>query len=127
MISPIYSVKKLLLLPGNNRSNQWPTIRKHHLQKEWWCRYCGSTKNLEVHHIEPFHINPSKELDDNNLITLCESINKECHLKVGHLGNWKNFNTHVKNDAHHTAPPIKVFIKKPSILQKFLNLFNKSI
>lgn len=92
-------VKKTVYHIGKRRSNQWSTVRKHHLEKEGWCRYCGGTKHLEVHHIEPFHINPSKELDEQNLITLCENIGKDCHLKIGHLGNWKKFNPNVKKEA----------------------------
>ena len=84
---------------GMKRSDKWHTIRKHHIEKEGWCKYCGGTTHLEVHHIEPFHLNPDKELDDTNLITLCEDIGKDCHLKVGHLGNWKNFNPNVRKIA----------------------------
>jgi hypothetical protein len=66
------------------RSDRWPTVRKHHLDEEPKCQWCGGTKNLEVHHIMAFHLDPAKELDDGNLITLCENPKENCHLKHGH-------------------------------------------
>jgi hypothetical protein len=57
---------------------------------------CGTNNGLEVHHIEPFHLNPEKELDTNNLITLCK---KHCHLAIGHLMDYKSWNPDVVDDA----------------------------
>jgi 5-methylcytosine-specific restriction enzyme A len=86
---------------GSKRSGEWPTVRKRHLEKFPYCMVCGSKKNLEVHHIEPFHLNPSRELDPENLITLCESKGEgiNCHLLVGHLGSFKSLNSEVVQDA----------------------------
>lgn len=58
--------------------------------------YCGNEKNLEVHHIQPFHLQPELELDQSNLITLCEAIGADCHLRQGHLGNWKGCNPNIR-------------------------------
>ena len=70
------------------RSDRWPTVRKNHLKEEPKCAWCGGTASLEVHHIIPFHLDISKELDDSNLITLCETTGGDpsgnCHLKHGH-------------------------------------------
>lgn len=60
---------------------------------------CGGISNLEVHHIVPFHITPSLELEDTNLITLCEAIFKQCHLKQGHLGDWHKVNPNIREIA----------------------------
>ena len=60
---------------------------------------CGSTKDLQVHHMLPFVDDPTKELDDSNLITLCESSGIECHLKHGHLGNWHQYNPRIQSLA----------------------------
>ena len=49
------------------RSSKWATVRKKHLQKQPICQVCGAEDNLQVHHIEPFHNDPDKELDENNL------------------------------------------------------------
>ena len=81
------------------RSNHWPTIRRHHLAREPRCQWCGGKSTLEVHHMVPFHIDHTKELDDANLITLCERAGRECHLVHGHLGNWKTFNPDIRKQC----------------------------
>jgi hypothetical protein len=82
---------------GMERSPKWPHVEKLHLKLEPTCACCGSTKKLNVHHKKPFHLFPELELDLNNLITLC--MDKECHLKVGHGGNFKDYNPSVAEDA----------------------------
>lgn len=86
------------------RSPKWSKIRKQFLKDHPTCSACGSDKDLEVHHIEPVHINPDKELDTTNLITLC---NKYCHLAIGHLMNYKSFNKNVTQDAENFLYKIK--------------------
>ena len=44
------------------------------------CQYCGTTKNIHVHHIIPVKLEPLFSLDPENGICLCE----ECHYKIGH-------------------------------------------
>jgi len=80
------------------RSSHWPTVEKHFLEQNPTCAACGSKVRLNVHHIKPFHIDPELELDVNNLITLCMSP-LECHLRIGHSGNFKEFNPNVREDA----------------------------
>ncbi len=86
---------------GTPRSSQWPAVRKAFLSTHPTCKVCGGTKNLEVHHKLPFHLHPEMELDPTNLITLCESDENgvNCHLFVGHLGDFKSFNVAVDMDA----------------------------
>ena len=86
---------------GARRSSRWRKVRKEHLSKHSKCFLCGSTKSLEVHHIIPFYIAPDKELDPNNLMTLCENkkYGINCHLLVGHLGNYRRVNPNVVIDA----------------------------
>jgi 5-methylcytosine-specific restriction enzyme A len=83
---------------GAKRSTHWPTLEKHFLEEHPTCEACGTKIRLNVHHCKPFHIVPALELDTSNLITLCMS-RKECHLELGHLGNWKGFNPDVRTDA----------------------------
>jgi len=100
-MSIIKAIKdKIQGIPGT-RSSKWPTVRKHHLIANPTCAVCGGTEVLEVHHIEPFHLNPELELDPTNLITLCESKKNgvTCHLFFGHCGNYKSFNKNVEEDA----------------------------
>lgn len=56
----------------------------------------------------PFHMDPSRELNLNNLITLCEEDTDgvNCHLLFGHLGNFKSLNTHVEVDTQVWAKKI---------------------
>lgn len=102
------------------RSPQWPKVRKAWLKANPECRACGSTAKVQVHHIVPFHLDESKELDENNFISLCEvpknmfhrilvalRIRKALHpddqgnhhLNIGHKGNFKGSNPNVINDA----------------------------
>lgn len=83
------------------RSPEWPKVRAEHLKNNPCCAVCGGNKKLEVHHITPFHIDKSLELDANNLITLCESASDGviCHLFVGHKGNYKESNPNVVQDS----------------------------
>jgi hypothetical protein len=46
----------------------------------------------------PFHLDPNKELDTTNLITLCMG-EKECHLHIGHGGSFRQYNPNVRTDA----------------------------
>ena len=85
----------------NNRSPHWPQARSKHLASNPACAACGSTRNVEVHHKEPFHLHPEKELDPDNFITLCESDKNgvNCHLLFGHLGSYQSYNPEVVADA----------------------------
>lgn len=77
--------------PTEGRSSQWHSVRAEHLSKYPTCAACGGKDGLEVHHIEPYHINPQKELDPANLLTLCENQSKLCHLTFGHAGFWRGW------------------------------------
>lgn len=110
------------LLKGKSfgiRSSKWRKIRNEYLKSHNFCRACGTQNKLEVHHIKPFHLYPELELEENNLITLCES-SYDCHLKIGHNGNWKYFNEFVEKDArdslfyHKKIRNIKLFDDKKS-------------
>lgn len=85
--------------PLSLRSPEWETVRKSHLKSFPNCAACGANDNLQVHHIKPFHLHPELELEQSNLITLCEGKHNRCHLNIGHLGNWKKENPSVVEDA----------------------------
>jgi len=104
MKNPIVQAQKWFASRGTKRSPQWAGVRQTHLVLEPWCRGCGGTINLEVHHIKSFHEHPDLELDRHNLLTLCERAGFQCHLKKGHLGNWKKINPHVTMDATMPRP-----------------------
>lgn len=85
------------------RSSRWATIRRKHLQIQGTCAVCGTSKNLQVHHLKPFHLNPKLELDENNLITLCGMH----HLLFGHLMRWESWNPNCKRDAEEWQEKIR--------------------
>lgn len=92
------------LLGESPRSGRWRAVRAAHLRGERWCRGCGGTQFLEVHHIKPFHLHPELELHEGNLITLCEAPGKVCHLMKGHFGNWSKFNPRIRQQATVPRP-----------------------
>lgn len=100
---------------GHERSPEWPRVEKEHLQKQPHCVACKPGTNtgagLQVHHIFPFHYcialgRPDLELDDRNLITLCEieagKPAQNHHLLIGHLDDFKSSNLRVSHDATET-------------------------
>ncbi len=90
------------------RSSKWPKLEKEFLIKNPKCAACGSTKRLNVHHIIPFHLDKERELDINNLITLCMSKN-ECHLRLAHGSLFRAW-----------VPDIKLYIKQIKSKEKTL-------
>lgn len=79
------------------RSGQWPRVRRAHLKREPACVACGRADDLEVHHVVPYHLAPDRELDPDNLVTLCAS---PCHLVFGHLLDFRQrHNPQVREDA----------------------------
>lgn len=86
------------------RSKNWKKTRELYLKIHPCCEVCGSCVKPEVHHIIPVHIDESKELDQENLITLCD---KYCHFIFGHLMNWRSHNPDIINDAKMFSNKIK--------------------
>lgn len=80
---------------GLKRSGSWPMVRKEHLLKQPDCQVCKIKKNLEVHHLVPFHVNMNLELEPTNLITLC----RPHHFLFGHLCDWSYYNTQCTIDC----------------------------
>lgn len=77
------------------RSPLWPGVRKEHLELFPACAGCGRLKQVQVHHVVPFHNKPELELDRKNLITLCPI----CHFVLGHLFNFRSWNEEVVGDC----------------------------
>ena len=86
---------------GKRRSPRWPKVRAEHLKNNPTCALCGGQKKLEVHHVVPFHIDATLELEPTNLITLCESKKGgvNCHLFIGHAGSYRRQNIYVRADV----------------------------
>ena len=97
MKNPITQLERWYKSP--KRSKHWASVRDNYIIKQSSCQWCGSKKDLQVHHIKPFCDNPALELDPTNLITLCEKIGVGCHLLIGHHGNFKYEHITVKEDC----------------------------
>jgi len=63
-----------------DRAPQWQTTRDRVIANHPACAYCGSPAE-KVHHIVPFHVDDSKELNTDNLLALCDA----CHGTTAHL------------------------------------------
>jgi 5-methylcytosine-specific restriction endonuclease McrA len=87
--------RDLLLLSTYKRSDGWPRARKLYLLIYPECAVCGERKKVVVHHILPFYLFPSLELEPTNFMTLCE----EHHLLFGHLNDFKSYNEEAICDA----------------------------
>jgi hypothetical protein len=89
------------------RSKDWPKVRKEHLRLQPTCQACNSKTKLEVHHIVPVHIDPTKELVPGNMLTLCENPKTGfCHFIFGHLAiSWFKWDPEVIYNAkiHNVA------------------------
>lgn len=83
------------------RSPRWPAARAAWLRLHPTCAACGAPDHVEVHHVYPFSWprGAATELDPTNFITLCEHSSRNCHLSLGHLGDWKARNPDVRADA----------------------------
>jgi hypothetical protein len=92
---------------GSRRSSRWRGVRDRVLKERPGCAVCGGLKWLEVHHVVPFHVRPELELEDTNLIILCEKPTGNCHLIFGHLGNYRSWNEGVVGDASEWLAKVK--------------------
>lgn len=94
----------------SHRSPIWPHVRAFHLAKFPACLACGSISRVEVHHVVPFHVAPSLELEPSNLVTLCDGPLKH-HLTIGHLGSWRFINPSVREMADFVRENLLPFAK----------------
>ena len=93
------AIKRTVKQIVERRHPLWPKARKAKLKKQPTCEACGGTADLEVHHDLPVSWpgGKAKELDEDNQTVLCGK--QGCHLRIGHLGDYKSRNPNVKEDA----------------------------
>jgi len=60
------------------KSAAWQHLRRWHLARNPICVDCQAVERLQVHHVIPRKVDPSRALDPTNLKTLCIV----CHAKV---------------------------------------------
>lgn len=97
--------EKFLLFEGKSRHPQWKKVRDYWLLNNPNCAACGTIENCCPHHIKPYWKFPELELDEKNLITLCNKNN--CHFYLGHLLNWRAWNENIIQDAFYISNRIK--------------------
>ncbi len=85
---PIEDHEKLF---GIHRSPKWPALEHEYKHEHPNCENCGSKTNVVVHHKIPVHVDATRELDKTNLMSLCENKTMNCHLMIGHAGNWQSY------------------------------------
>jgi hypothetical protein len=78
---------------GAKRDPKWDKTRDKFLIGKK-CAACGTTQELEAHHILPLYFGGA-ELDEANLLALCRLH----HFVFGHLGSWYSYNPNVIQDC----------------------------
>lgn len=94
---------------GAKRSPKWPAWLKAFLKGKV-CRCCGSKGPLTGHHVIPYHIDPSRELDPSNVRPVCDGT--DCHLVIGHFKDFKLYNPDFDADAAEYLAKRKAAIAK---------------
>lgn len=84
------------ILEMRQRAGAWRRVRAEHLAKYPACAACGRTKNVVPHHVIPVSVDASRELDPENLITLCDD---PCHIVFGHFLSYQCYNSEVRTMA----------------------------
>jgi len=102
MITHLINVATALLRDRRKRatrSPQWSVVERVFKKDHSTCAACGSRTLIQVHHKIPFHLRSDLELDRGNLISLCMSLGRACHLAIGHGGSWAAYNPNIERDA----------------------------
>lgn len=95
----------------SRRSPKWSALRNRFLADHPACCVCGA-KSTTVHHAKPFHLFPALELEESNLRSMCD----RCHLLIGHLGNFQNYNPDIdKHIKTLNAAKVAADIERKSI------------
>jgi hypothetical protein len=101
--APLSSADSIASALGVQRSEKWDDVRQAHLKingpgyDQTRCAVCQGTEQRQVHHIVPFHLchfvyRGDLELDERNLMTLCEVKEHNHHQLLGHLQDWEIYN-----------------------------------
>ncbi len=90
------NVKDSVYSALTKRNPKWWGVRTTHITVYNKCKVCSTQKSLDVHHIIPVSVDPSLELNFDNLVTLC----RHHHFYIGHKGNWNDFNINVEEDCN---------------------------
>lgn len=99
---------------GIPRSSSWRIARRNHLKTFPRCALCNTLSEIEVHHVTPYHIAPDRELDPENLLTLC----RPHHFLFGHFLDWTAYNPDILQDVSDWRAKI---LSRPRTFPGFFN------
>jgi len=68
--------------------SKWRRVRDRYYATHKTCAMCGIARDIQVHHIKPWHLYPEERYSHKNLVSLCQP----CHFRFGHGRNWKAYN-----------------------------------
>ena len=81
--APTYKNGKSLLTPRGKDSGGLQRRRKAIYKRDnFTCQECGSTENINAHHIDPYDYNKSNKFDIGNGVTLCFTCHSKKHKKA---------------------------------------------
>ena len=119
---------------GVKRSPIWKNVKDKHLavKGQTTCAICNDTTTPQVHHIVPFHFchlvyRGDLELDERNLMTLCEVQENNHHLLIGHLGDWEIYNPVGRDGmiaAFKELPNEELTADKIQLMETWINWMN---
>lgn len=110
-------------LGGASRSPLWEQTKREYFKTHLKiCAGCGTVKGIQVHHIKDFSDFPEDELKPKNFLLLCENTTQNCHINIGHSGNFKSINPNSVADAKAN---LERFRNRPMGHQAILDSFSK--
>jgi len=99
--------------PTVKRSSKWPKFMKGLIDAHPYCSLCGNKNraHLVCHHVEPVWVNPERELDETNIIVLCEKSEVlsglNCHHSHGHSSDWRLWNPRIREVCEDVFPLVQ--------------------
>ena len=79
----------------HKRHKWWNKLKQKYLQENPKCEWCGQDADT-VHHIIPVHVNRDLEMEESNLMSLCDNRTRKCHFIVAHYCHWVKYNDKIK-------------------------------
>jgi len=73
--------------------SDWRRVRNSYYRDNPACAACGYHKDIQVHHVVPWHAAPELRYTYSNLVSLCQP----CHFRFGHFCDWRKWNPRILN------------------------------
>jgi len=88
--------------------SKWRRVRNQFYATHQTCAMCGAAKDVQVHHILPWHLYPDLRYTHTNLISLCQP----CHFRFGHGRDWKAYNPDIGNLSEAARESLKKVVTR---------------